>query len=256
MVPTCALTAAGSTRVKPSRCVPVGVGVGCGPGRRVDTGGPPASPSAASSARPSGSACFHWRCSSAISPARNVGSSAPIRSSRGGWVAYICDSPRLPSPKSMWLTCRSPCSSASCEPSGSPAIFFNAPASPTVCRVNCTEDASASHSRCRLTAALIRPAKNWPTKPSTMNAIATMTSTLPPLSFDDERERPPPNARKRNPTRPSSRMPLSRPISRTFSRMSPLRTWLNSCPITPCSSSRLSRSSAPAVAVIAASAGL
>ena len=37
--------------------------------------------------------------------------------------------------------------------------------------------------------------------------------------------------------------------------MSPLRTWLNSCAITPCSSSRLSFSSAPRVTATAASDG-
>ena len=53
----------------------------------------------------------------------------------------------------------------------------------------------------------------------------------------------------------STRMPNSVPISRMLSRMSPFTTWLNSCAITPCSSSRLSRSSAPWVTAIAASAG-
>ena len=33
-------------------------------------------------------------------------------------------------------------------------------------------------------------------------------------------------------------MPLTSPIRRRFSRMSPLRMWLNSWPMTPCSSSR------------------
>ena len=39
----------------------------------------------------------------------------------------------------------------------------------------------------------------------------------------------------------------------TFSRMSPLRMWLNSCASTPCSSSRLSFSSVPRVTVTTAS---
>ena len=53
-----------------------------------------------------------------------------------------------------------------------PPIFFSAPSSPVVCRVNCTAEASASHSRCRDTAALIRFAKNTPMKPSTIIAAA------------------------------------------------------------------------------------
>ena len=44
-----------------------------------------------------------------------------------------------------------------------------------------------------------------------------------------------------------TRMPNSTPISRMLRRMSPFSTWLNSCAITPCSSSRLSLSSAPRV---------
>ena len=41
-----------------------------------------------------------------------------------------------------------------------PPIFFSAPAMPVVCRVNCTADASASYSRWRAIAALIRRPKN------------------------------------------------------------------------------------------------
>ena len=48
-------------------------------------------------------------------------------------------------------------------------------------------------------------------------------------------------------------MPNSRPMRRMLRRMSPLTTWLNSCAMTPCSSSRLSRSSAPRVTATAAS---
>ena len=55
---------------------------------------------------------------------------------------------------------------------------------------------------------------------------------------------------------PINRIPASSPMSRMFSRMSPLRMWLNSCPITPCSSSRLSWASAPPVTAMAASAGV
>ena len=48
-------------------------------------------------------------------------------------------------------------------------------------------------------------------------------------------------------------MPNTMPIRRMFRRMSPLSTWLNSCAITPCSSSRVSFSRQPRVTAIAAS---
>src|SRR3546814_5599063 len=57
----------------------------------------------------------------------------------------------------------------------------------------------------------------------------------------------PPCSISRRPTMPITMIPNSTPISRMFRRMSPLRMWLNSCAITPCSSSRLSFSSAPRV---------
>ncbi len=50
--------------------------------------------------------------------------------------------------------------------------------------------------------------------------------------------------------------PNSKPISRVLSRMSPFSTWLNSCAMTPCSSSRSRFTSAPRVTAIAAFAGL
>ena len=49
--------------------------------------------------------------------------------------------------------------------------------------------------------------------------------------------------------------PNVQPNKRRLRRMSPLRMWLNSCAITPCSSSRLSRVAAPRVTAMAASAG-
>ena len=49
-------------------------------------------------------------------------------------------------------------------------------------------------------------------------------------------------------------MPCSTPMSRMFSRMSPFRMWLNSCAMTPCSSSRVKRArSRPRVTAITAS---
>ena len=75
--------------------------------------------------------------------------------------------------------------------------------------------------------------------------------------------RPPPEKRSiwmpprksRLPSSEMQRMPKSTPIMRMFKRMSPLRMWLNSCPTTACSSSRLKRSSAPRVTAMAESFG-
>ena len=50
-------------------------------------------------------------------------------------------------------------------------------------------------------------------------------------------------------------MPLTMPIRRRFSRMSPLRMWLNSWPITPCSSSRVRYWRQPAETATTASPG-
>ena len=55
---------------------------------------------------------------------------------------------------------------------------------------------------------------------------------------------------------PMIRIPLSMPISRMFSRMSPLKMWLNSWAITPCSSSRERCSTQPRVTPITASFGV
>ena len=50
-------------------------------------------------------------------------------------------------------------------------------------------------------------------------------------------------------------MPCRTPISRMLSRMSPLRMWLNSWAMTPCSSSRVSCSTQPRVTPTTASLG-
>ena len=88
-----------------------------------------------------------------------------MRSARGGWVennALIPDA--MPWPKNMWLASGAfGCSI--CEPVSKPPIFFNAPAMPSGLRVNCTADASARNSRCRLTEALMRLPKKVPRKP-------------------------------------------------------------------------------------------
>ena len=83
---------------------------------------------------------------------------------------------------------------------------------------------------------------------STASAINT-TIITPPLRSPRTRVAP------RSTVRPISAItssPNSRPISRTFRRMSPLRMWLNSCAMTPCSSARFSVVSAPRVTPIAA----
>ena len=57
------------------------------------------------------------------------------------------------------------------------------------------------------------------------------------------------------PKRETAVMPQTSAVRRKLSRMSPFRMWLNSCAITPCSSSRLSHSSAPRVTHTAADEG-
>src|SRR5947209_8263096 len=60
-----------------------------------------------------------------------------------------------------------------------------------------------------------------------MISRAAPTNTMPPPL---RRSSPPLRARSRKlPTSPMNRMPASTPIICTLSRMSPLRTWLNSC---------------------------
>ncbi len=60
-----------------------------------------------------------------------------------------------------------------------------------------------------------------------------------------------PARRTRNPPiEPMATMPASTPTMRMLSPMSPFRMWLNSWPITACSSSRVSRSSVPRVTAI------
>src|ERR1700730_10728566 len=84
-----------------------------------------------------------------------LGSRARIRSINGGCVANPNSSLFKPFAKNKWLTSSARCDCNS-EPSVAPPIFLRAPASPEGLRVNCTADASARNSRCRLTAAWIR----------------------------------------------------------------------------------------------------
>ena len=96
-----------------------------------------------------------------------------MRSISGGCVAHSALNDRLPSPNSMWLTCRSLGRVLQRRTGRQPGdLLQRIRPGRSVCRVNCTDDASASHSRCRDTAAWISCAKNCPTKPRTRNAIA------------------------------------------------------------------------------------
>ena len=175
------------------------------------------------------------------------GSSAWMRLTSGGCVAYIDASSEVnlkPSPNSMWLTF-SDLAFCSFEPASNPPIFFSAPASPLVWRVNWTADASARNSRCREMAALMRRPKNTPTQPIARSAnprTAALLRRLPLIIT--------------LPITDSAVIPASTPMSLMLNRISPLTMWLNSCAITPISSSRLSRSSAPWVTHTAASAGV
>ena len=58
-----------------------------------------------------------------------------------------------------------------------------------------------------------------------------------------------------SPYSPMRVRPARMPTRRRLSAMSPFRMWLNSCPITPCSSSRESFCTVPRVTMITASFG-
>ncbi len=137
-------------------------------------------------------------------------------------------------------------------------IRFSAPASPTGFRVNCTAEASARNSRCRETAAWISRPNNTPMLPITHKASpernSTSTTPPPPPFFREPEKRA--NRKVCISSRPHTdvtRIPNSTPKSQLLSRMSPFRMWLYSWAITPCSSSRFNRSSAPRVTAMAAS---
>ena len=62
-----------------------------------------------------------------------------------------------------------------------PPIFFNAPASPSGSRVNCTAEASANLSRCRDTPALMSRESSTPIQPMTSSATAiAIAAAMPP----------------------------------------------------------------------------
>ena len=127
---------------------------------------------------------------------------------------------------------------------------------PSLCRVNCTADASARNSLCLETAALIMRAKNIPIAPRIARPSPMMRITGVPRSRRLTRFTWKPLRIIIRPISDSARMPNNTPIMRIFRRMSPFRMWLNSCAMTPCNSSRFSSSSVPRVTAIAASPGV
>ena len=190
-----------------------------------------------------------------------LGSRNLIRSSSGGWVANNEDSDGTAEPKNMWLV--SSASGLRIEaPWDRPPIFFSAPAIPSGFRVNWTAEASARNSLCRLTALLMSRPKKTPMYPIAYRATPRKKNARAELSFlsSSFRERavgPYWVMRMRIwPISASRRMPWRSPTSLRSSRMSPLRTWLNSWAITPWSWSRLRWSIAPLVTPITASPGV
>ena len=131
-------------------------------------------------------------------------------------------------------------------------------------RVNCTDEASASHSRWREIVACRRRPKKTPTEPisHTARPIAAIPRPIatPELSSLLRRGRvvrstSQPTRATMRPSTAMQMMPKIVAIRRMLSRMSPLRMCENSWPTTACSSSRLKCSSAPAVTVTDASDG-
>ena len=127
---------------------------------------------------------------------------------------------------------------------------------PSALRVYCTALASARYSFWRLMAALMKPATPAPTRPSSHRARPSMGIMAPPLPWSLAPVRTRLLLRSRMwPTSPIKVMPLSSAARRILRRMSPLRMWLNSWAITPCSSWRLRWSMVPRVTATTASAG-
>ena len=125
-------------------------------------------------------------------------------------------------------------------------------------RVNCTEEASARYSFCLEMADLIRPAMTPPSSPTRYKTRPTNSrpTVLLLLLFVLLRARCETALRiKSAPISPIKVMPRNMAMSRMLKRISPFRMWLNSCPITPCSSSRVSWVRAPWVIATTASPG-
>jgi len=174
-----------------------------------------------------------------------------MRSAIGGCVEKSVQSPAA---KNMCETSAA-AGASTFEPPEADAMRASAPAMPSGLRVYCTAEASARNSLCRLTAALIRLPMKLPMKPITimLSPIRVSTSGSAPLLLSRlERLLAAATRTSQQPSRPSTRIPCTIAISRTLSRMSPCRMWLNSWAITPCSSSRESCSAVPRVTPITA----
>ena len=165
-----------------------GGGSGGGEGADCSSGGPAA---AAKPATPGSSATGPaWPTSRSAFQKRSI---RVIRSASGGCVANRAETPLA---KNMWEA--SVARGASSREPASPPIFLSAPAIPSGLRVNCTAEASARNSRCRLTAALIRLPIRVPAKPTAISPspITMIAAVIPPL-LSSLRRRPPEAAASR-----------------------------------------------------------
>ncbi len=178
------------------------------------------------------------------------GLSARMRSSSGGCVAKSAFTPFA----------KKKCANSPARgelillPSASPPMRESAFASASGLRVNCVADASARRSRLREIAAWTSCAKMRLTKPITSKPSPSTMKIAAGLPLP-ERRPPDCHAAERRKISPRIEIitnPKIQPVSRIFSRMSPLRMCEYSCPTTACNSSRESLSSAPRETAIAA----
>ena len=173
-----------------------------------------------------------------------------MRSSIGGCVGKLHqrDTERA---KNMCESCSLPRASTAVGARRA-RIESSAPAIDSGLRVNCTLAASARNSRCREMEALIASAAKLPGKPmnatspprSALIASGLLSSLGTPLACQAARYT------SFSPCSLNQVSPARMPTSRRLSAMSPLRMWLNSWPMTPCSSSRDSCCTAPWVTMI------
>ena len=166
------------------------------------------------------------------------GSSKRIRSSSGGCVEnkFMNDS-RTPLAKKKWLA-SSAFGSSRCEPA--PPTFFNALARP----IGIARELHGRGISEKFALPAHRGFNQACQKKRRCNPITSKAITK-------ERQRilsSPRVCRRMRPKIARHRIPNTIPMSRRFSRMSPLRIWLNSWPMTPCNSSRVEFSSQPRVA--------
>ncbi len=182
------------------------------------------------------------------------GTSFLIRASMGGWLANQRE--ESPSAKRRWAA-----SGAKALSSFEPACAMraSAPARPSGLRVNCTAAASARNSRWRDTAARMSRPKKAPTAPAAQTTRPAARMAPPALrlerKLDRERLESPVSCTRNRPTAASAVMPPMSERSSRLRRASPFRTCESSWATTPCSSSRVSRSSAPRVTATTARSG-